>query len=421
MRLRPSALLAVLLLLAAQPARAQWESLPLPITPGAGAVRVIAEIGGSLYVGTSAGLFRSPDDGQTWTALTLGLPIRASIVDLVATPSYLVLAVNGVGVYRSQNGGRWERADNGLGADAAVVETLHSAPSGLYVGTGDSTIDSEGIYYSDSDGALWAVRNAGIPGGGPSRRRRRVLAIESMGAAVVLSITANLGEVNATYRSEDRAQTWARIVGFGAPEALATDGQALYAGFALGPVQRSTDGGATWAQRAALPAGGFEDLHARGPELWAAPTSGAPHRSLDGAGSWTPLTDGLPPNPRVERVHVGARYVFAGTAAIGLWRRPRFGTTAAEPGSVAKGVSLTATPNPARGAATVALTLAEAQPVTVAVLDALGRRVALLHDGVLAAGTHELRLDAAGLPAGVYVVRATAGAVVVARRLTVVR
>jgi hypothetical protein len=47
--------------------------------------------------------------------------------------------------------------------------------------------------------------------------------------------------------------------------------------------------------------------------------------------------------------------------------------------------------------------------------------VAVLHDGVLAAGTHALRLGASALPAGVYVVRATTAADVVSRRLTVVR
>ena len=55
----------------------------------------------------------------------------------------------------------------------------------------------------------------------------------------------------------------------------------------------------------------------------------------------------------------------------------------------------------------VTLSVAEAQAVTVAVYDALGRRVALLHEGPLAPGQeHRLTFDGSGLPAGVYVVRA---------------
>ena len=61
--------------------------------------------------------------------------------------------------------------------------------------------------------------------------------------------------------------------------------------------------------------------------------------------------------------------------------------------------------------------------MSVAVFDALGRRVATLHEGPLAAGEHTLTLDpkAASLRSGVYVVRATAGAGAVSRRITVLR
>src|SRR5690606_38406385 len=51
-------------------------------------------------------------------------------------------------------------------------------------------------------------------------------------------------------------------------------------------------------------------------------------------------------------------------------------------------------PNPARSSARFALEVAEAQDVTVAVYDVLGRRVALLHDGLLADGTeHAFTVD----------------------------
>ena len=60
-------------------------------------------------------------------------------------------------------------------------------------------------------------------------------------------------------------------------------------------------------------------------------------------------------------------------------------------------------------------------PVRAEVYSVLGHRVAVVHDGVLAAGPHTLALDLAGLPAGVYVVRATSGAAVATQRLTVVR
>ncbi len=95
--------------------------------------------------------------------------------------------------------------------------------------------------------------------------------------------------------------------------------------------------------------------------------------------------------------------------------------TPAEPGATARGLTLAVAPNPAQGAATLTLTLDAAQAASVAVYDLLGREVARLHDGLLAAGAHRLDLDAANLPPGVYLARAVADAAIVTYRLTVVR
>lgn len=78
-------------------------------------------------------------------------------------------------------------------------------------------------------------------------------------------------------------------------------------------------------------------------------------------------------------------------------------------------------PNPARSGATVSFDIAEAGPVRVEVLDVLGRRVALLADGPVAAGEHALRWEAGALPSGLYLVRLTAGDTVQTQRLTLVR
>jgi len=80
---------------------------------------------------------------------------------------------------------------------------------------------------------------------------------------------------------------------------------------------------------------------------------------------------------------------------------------AGEDGPTAPGTSpaasLSLSPNPSSGASSVTLTLASAQAVRVAVVDALGRTVAVVHDGPLAAGRHRLALPAALAP-GVYAV-----------------
>lgn len=63
-------------------------------------------------------------------------------------------------------------------------------------------------------------------------------------------------------------------------------------------------------------------------------------------------------------------------------------------------------PNPTAGRSSVRVTVAEAsQSASVSVYDALGRRVAVLHDGPLTAGPHDLDFEAATLAPGIYVVQ----------------
>jgi hypothetical protein len=78
-----------------------------------------------------------------------------------------------------------------------------------------------------------------------------------------------------------------------------------------------------------------------------------------------------------------------------------------------------AVPNPAADTASLVLTLPRAAAaVRVALYDALGRTVAVVHDGPLGAGTHRLALAASSLAPGVYVARAVAGTGAVTARLT---
>ena len=79
-------------------------------------------------------------------------------------------------------------------------------------------------------------------------------------------------------------------------------------------------------------------------------------------------------------------------------------------------------PNPFTVATTMNLSVDRVQDVRVEVLDLLGRRVAVLHDGPVAAGAPlAVRVSASGLPSGVYVVRAAGETFTLAERVTVVR
>jgi hypothetical protein len=82
---------------------------------------------------------------------------------------------------------------------------------------------------------------------------------------------------------------------------------------------------------------------------------------------------------------------------------------------------LTSHPNPFSGRAAVSFVLPERADVRLSVYDGLGREVAVLVDGAREAGQYEAVLDGGALPAGVYLVRLTAGPFVQTQRVTLVR
>ena len=106
----------------------------------------------------------------------------------------------------------------------------------------------------------------------------------------------------------------------------------------------------------------------------------------------------------VDGVRLGTSY---GAVLVGV----------APEGPAADGLRLDRT-----GPAAWRLAVREAQTVRVEAFDALGRRVATLADGPVAAGTTlALALDGAALPAGLYVVRATGARGVVTGRAVLAR
>jgi hypothetical protein len=78
-------------------------------------------------------------------------------------------------------------------------------------------------------------------------------------------------------------------------------------------------------------------------------------------------------------------------------------------------------PNPFNDRTRISFSLVRATDVRVEVFDLKGRRVALLLDAALAAGAHEVDWRPAGLAAGVYVCRLTAGDAVLTGRMLAVR
>ncbi len=132
-----------------------------------------------------------------------------------------------------------------------------------------------------------------------------------------------------------------------------------------------------------------------------------------------------------ERVVAGFRNPIAATAIgttvyvaefgepYGLWAIETSGVSTARPPDA--GVALAIGPNPVRTVGTLEVTLDAPRQATVRLADVLGRTVATVWDGPLAAGTHRLGVDASGLAPGVYLAVVEAGGGRMVRLLTVAR
>ena len=150
--------------------------------------------------------------------------------------------------------------------------------------------------------------------------------------------------------------------------------------------------------------------------LWLAYTQNVPGDAAPGLYVYRARV-GSYPDAYVESTFTFEKLAGGAASAVGDWSVEASAEAGARPAAAAPLAAGAPHPNPFSSALTVPLAMAEAGPVTVEVLDALGRRVATLWDGPLAAGAHRLTWRAAGAAPGAYLVRIAAGARVETRRV----
>lgn len=111
--------------------------------------------GGTLWVGTARGLFRSGDQGRTLASVSLPAKARAAEVTAVAVEPRYALAVYaataGQGIFRSEDGGkRWMAANSGL--DGLDIRGLAIAPND---GRLHAQVQGKGLFRSFDGGRAW--------------------------------------------------------------------------------------------------------------------------------------------------------------------------------------------------------------------------------------------------------------------------
>jgi hypothetical protein len=195
------------------------------------------------------GMFRSTNDGLSWTESNSGIPVAQGYFPntAVAVGTRVVAAVAtnapGSNVYKSDDGGGTWSGSTGVTTSIGLL-----APSGNTV-LGTSQFTGGTIVRSTNRGDSFT--NVGTI---DSSFTATFTALALSGSTAFLGLTDSASPAKSgLYKSPDAGNTWSLLPtpaakNGQAPSAITTaDGTTVYIGYASGGLYRSTDGGSTWA------------------------------------------------------------------------------------------------------------------------------------------------------------------------------
>lgn len=139
-----------------------------PVSSGSGpdgpaaSLAVDATDGSLLKAG--GGVFRSTDQGRSWTPLAVPAAMQPARLSQAATssaaPSSVYAAGPGAGIVRSDDGGQtWRVLSAGLPSPEVAAMAVHSfRPDTVY-----AWLKGEGVFRTEDDGGRWQKMDAGPP------------------------------------------------------------------------------------------------------------------------------------------------------------------------------------------------------------------------------------------------------------------
>ena len=200
----------------------------------------------TIYAGTTYGVFKSIDGGESWSDSSAGLPVGKRVTALAIDPLTPTIIYAGTDdVFRSTNGGAdWSLA----GSDLPSVHVLGidpKTPTTLYAGT------SFGVYRSMDSGGEWKMTSTGLPI--DSNRPHPAMYVYALAIDSVTPTTLYAGTgYGGLFKSTDQGENWSPA-NTGLPYyqvgILVIDPKTpttLYAGMGYG-LSRSTNGGNNWS------------------------------------------------------------------------------------------------------------------------------------------------------------------------------
>ncbi len=193
----------------------------------------------TMFCGTPYGVFRTLDEGTTWTECNNGIneKFTSSIIIDYANPAVVYCATED-GVYRSDNrGDSWKRTGLSVGGVRVVVQNPKDSTM-LVAGT-----DNFGIYITRNGGRYWEKSEAGL-----DHQTFYAIVFDPSNPQVLYAG----GYVAGIYKSVDGGVSWARknygltVLNIHSLAVDPTNSSRVFAGSMWGGVFRSDDSGNTW-------------------------------------------------------------------------------------------------------------------------------------------------------------------------------
>jgi len=261
------------------------------------------DLSGNLFAGTVGGtIFRSTDNGTSWTAVFAG-----TYVDALATSDTNIFAGTDGGVFRSTNNGTtWTAA--GL-TNNVYPQALAISDTNLFAGTYQS-----GVFRSTNNGISWTSVNSGLVGD--------ALKITALFVSDTNLFAGTWG--GGVFHSTNNGTTWVAAsngLTSNNVHAFTISGTNLFAGTYFGSgVYLSTNNGTSWtAVNNGLTNSNVRALAVSGANLFAGTDGGGVFLSTNNGISWTAVNTGLT-NIVVNALLISGTNLFAGTND-GVWRR----------------------------------------------------------------------------------------------------
>jgi photosystem II stability/assembly factor-like uncharacterized protein len=328
-------------------------------------VEIVFNDSGHIFIGTfgGAGVYTSPDEGQTWLEPNFSIPLVNSIA---VGHNGDIIAATMLNVWIStDNGYTWALKNQGLPEQTIVVSVFVDQVENYFIGTYGDGI--ERIYKSTNYGEYWFESSEGL---------HPVEAVTSITENSINMLFAGLESGQEIYRSTNNGEFWEYFTN-GLPSTAnqyylhVNDNDFIYAGM--------TGGGGVF-------------------------------RSTDDGESWFDYNSGLTNRTILCLKTNNKGVLFAGSWGSGVFRTIQSTTSVVEEQDIESnlGFFLENYPNPFNFSTKIKYQLSNSGIVTLKVYDILGREVTTLVNEFKSAGSYEINFIGKNLSSGVYIYRLTA-------------